>query len=171
MKSLNLILYLVVYSMVSYAQNDNISTQLISTASGYSQNTSSGNYYAWSIGEISTASVSNSTKILFVTQGQQQPFNASNDIDITVYNGITVDDNNNQNNVFTVKNIEKYPNNKLTVFNRWGEIVYQMTGYNNTWEGKDHNGSYLETGTYYYVLHPDHVGSSVVKGQLLIIRP
>jgi len=53
--------------------------------------------------------------------------------------------------------LETYPNNVLRIFNRWGNIVYQMKGYDNTWDGKNggkglHIGVDLPDGTYYYIL-------------------
>ncbi len=57
------------------------------------------------------------------------------------------------NEFFQIKNIENYPKNTLTVFNRWGELVYENNQYQNDW-----NGSYrlsnepLPSGTYYYTI-------------------
>ena len=167
MKSPLIILYFGICASVCQAQVPHTTTQLISTANG-SEKTASGTY-SWSIGEIATQTLQNKSKSTFITQGQQQPKIIV--YDIVVYNGITIGDNNSQNNVFTIKDIEKYPQNKLIVLNRWGEVVYQTEAYNNTWEGKDQNGSYLETGTYYYVFYPSTTTSKIAKGQMLIVRP
>jgi gliding motility-associated-like protein len=51
------------------------------------------------------------------------------------------------NDVFIVKNITVYPENTLSIFNRWGKKVYEKQGYKNDWDGGG-----LEDGTYYYVL-------------------
>ncbi len=63
-------------------------------------------------------------------------------------------------NEFLVINcIHNYPNNKLEVYNRWGNIVYEKRGYNNDWNGTSngrsvYNGSEdLPVGTYYYILN------------------
>ncbi|WP_108868130.1 gliding motility-associated C-terminal domain-containing protein [Aquimarina aquimarini] len=62
------------------------------------------------------------------------------------------------NDTFTIQGIAQFPNNELTIFNRWGVEVYHKKGYNNTWSGisegratiaKDEE---LPVGTYYYVL-------------------
>ena len=60
------------------------------------------------------------------------------------------------NDVFTIENIEYHPENTLTVFNRWGNLIYSKEGYNNTWQGTFDNGN-LPDGTYFYHLE--------VKGQ------
>ena len=60
--------------------------------------------------------------------------------------------------LFLISCIENYPNNKLEVYNRWGNIVYQAKGYSNTWDGTSNGrvtineAKELPVGTYYYVL-------------------
>jgi gliding motility-associated-like protein len=45
------------------------------------------------------------------------------------------------------KNLELYPNSALTIFNRWGRVVYESADYMNDWEGES-----LSEGSYYYIL-------------------
>ena len=40
--------------------------------------------------------------------------------------------------------------NELTIFNRWGNVVFQTTGYQNDWNGVNKNGNPLPEGTYFY---------------------
>lgn len=59
------------------------------------------------------------------------------------------------NDTFVIKNIDEYPINKLHVFNRWGEIVYQSEPYRNDWDGKMNIenqwfGNELPEGMYFY---------------------
>ncbi|QFZ53650.1 T9SS type B sorting domain-containing protein [Oceanihabitans sp. IOP_32] len=62
------------------------------------------------------------------------------------------------NDTFIINCIENYPNNTLEVYNRWGNLVYRKTGYNNDWDGTSNGRSVirasekLPVGTYYYVL-------------------
>jgi gliding motility-associated-like protein len=55
------------------------------------------------------------------------------------------------NDVFYIYNIWLYPNNKLTIYNRWGTLVYETDGYINDWDGT-RKGEKLPVATYYYVL-------------------
>ena len=57
------------------------------------------------------------------------------------------------NDFFQIRNIELYPNNKLTVYNRWGNRVYRKKGYtnNNPWTGR-YKSTLLTDGTFYYIL-------------------
>jgi gliding motility-associated-like protein len=70
------------------------------------------------------------------------------------------------NDLMIIQNIELYINNTVTVFNRWGNIVYQADGYNNAdivWNGKNtksNSQGYVPEGTYFYVLqYTDHDGN------------
>ena len=56
------------------------------------------------------------------------------------------------NETFVIKGISEYPNNKLMIFNRWGNIVLEQEKYDNTWTGYwDDNNTYLPDGTYFYI--------------------
>ncbi|QXP79699.1 gliding motility-associated C-terminal domain-containing protein [Winogradskyella sp. HaHa_3_26] len=76
---------------------------------------------------------------------------------LTIYNEFSPDGNG-VNDTFVIDCIERYPNNKLEVYNRWGNIVYSKKGYLNNWEGKSNGRTVinesndLPVGTYYYVL-------------------
>lgn len=60
------------------------------------------------------------------------------------------------NDVFFIENIENYPNNTFTVFNRWGNKVFESSPYTNTWDGRSQFGvvfgEILPESTYYYIL-------------------
>ena len=40
---------------------------------------------------------------------------------------------------------------QFTIFNRWGNIVFQTNDYQNDWNGKDKQGKELSEGVYSYV--------------------
>ena len=40
-----------------------------------------------------------------------------------------------------------YPENELFIFNRWGQLLYSVKNYDNSWDGSEY-----EEGTYFYVL-------------------
>jgi len=56
------------------------------------------------------------------------------------------------NDYFKVRNIEKYPNNDIQIFNRWGERVFSNKRYKNNWSG-DYRSVGLPDGTYFYFLN------------------
>lgn len=71
------------------------------------------------------------------------------------------------NDVWNVQNIEYYPDNKVTIYNRNGMIVFEQEAYNNSWNGT-FNGNQLPDGTYYYVLQFTD-GGDAIKGAVTII--
>ncbi|NVO01432.1 MAG: gliding motility-associated C-terminal domain-containing protein [Bacteroidetes bacterium] len=66
--------------------------------------------------------------------------------DLIVPNVITPN-NDAYNDNFVVKNLEFYPNSQLSIFNRWGKIIYETDNYQNNW-----NGDQLAEGVYFYIL-------------------
>jgi gliding motility-associated-like protein len=64
------------------------------------------------------------------------------------------------NDVYIIKGIELYPDNTITILNRWGNIIYKVDNYdnvNNVWNGKSSQGvrfggDDLPEGTYFYIL-------------------
>jgi gliding motility-associated-like protein len=77
-------------------------------------------------------------------------------VDIVSPNQVFTPNNDGQNDTFFINGIEFYPGNRLTVFNRWGNVVYERSGYLNEWDGysnvKKIGKTSLPVGTYYYVL-------------------
>jgi large repetitive protein len=76
---------------------------------------------------------------------------------IKIYNAFSPNGDD-ANEVFLIKNIEYYPNSTLSVFNRWGNVIYKTTGYKNDWKGTWDSGA-LPEGTYFYFLN-DGKGNS-----------
>lgn len=83
----------------------------------------------------------------------------------------------NINDYFEIKGIEMYPNNSITIINRWGKRVYEAKGYGlettpRFWNGKSNRGGGngdLPTGTYYYVLELGN-GEKPIAGSVYIDR-
>ena len=46
---------------------------------------------------------------------------------------------------------DNFPNNHIAIFNRWGDKVYEKTGYGNDWQGT-YKSKQLPGGTYFYIL-------------------
>ncbi len=67
-------------------------------------------------------------------------------------------------------NPEQYPDNELIIFNRWGDIVYQIKNYNNQWDGTNEMGQNLPEGTYYYILRLNISEGVIIRGDVTIIR-
>lgn len=70
--------------------------------------------------------------------------------EIIVHNAITPNGDG-VNDKWVIEGIQDYPTNTVQVFDKWGDMVYEKTGYNNDWEGKGKSGL-LPDGTYYYLI-------------------
>ena len=76
-----------------------------------------------------------------------------------------------KNDKLVLKGVENFKTNSLTIYNRWGDIVYNTKGYdnvNNYFDGTK-DGVLLPAGTYYYVLKVLDTGKEF-KSVLVIIR-
>lgn len=79
--------------------------------------------------------------------------------DVVIYQGVTPN-NDGLNDYFIIDNINLFPENNVTIYNRWGKKVYETSNYNsngNVFKGfSEHgnvkSGEMLPTGTYYYVV-------------------
>lgn len=75
------------------------------------------------------------------------------------------------NDTYIIDGIEKYADNHVYFFNRWGQLVWNAAKYDNVkvvWDGKDNNGVALTSGTYFYVI--EIKGRKVQKGWVEITR-
>ena len=77
-------------------------------------------------------------------------------VDDIIPNQIFTPNGDGQNDTYYVKNVEFYSSSRITIFNRWGNKVYQKTGYLNDWDGYSNMNKVgtkaLPVGTYYYVI-------------------
>ena len=138
--------------------------QKSSAEEGYTQLVSWGNYLQWEKAAPSTVSTGEfgddlsggmlNTKVQFssIQSFHNSAFTFSSELGgvnpFTFFNAFSPDGDN-KNDTWTINNIELYPDNKLTIYNRWGDEVYSVKGYSND---KAWDGGNLQPGTYYYVL-------------------
>ena len=55
------------------------------------------------------------------------------------------------NDFFRIPGIEGFPNSRLEIYNRWGNIIFQSNDYGGGWDGRINNEPVAD-GTYYYIL-------------------
>jgi gliding motility-associated-like protein len=73
-----------------------------------------------------------------------------------------------KNDAWTVKDIQLYPNNTVTIYDRAGRAVYSKKGYNNDWDGTL-KGAPLAQGTYFYIIDLGP-GYETLKGFITILK-
>lgn len=96
------------------------------------------------------------------------------DGDIVIYNLVTPNGDD-KNDYFVIDNINKFPNNTVEIFNRWGVKVYETKAYDsqgNVFRGYSegrvtvNKKEQLPTGTYFYIVsyeYKDARGSKMIK--------
>lgn len=90
------------------------------------------------------------------------------------FNNLITIDNNDLNKELLIQGIEQFPNNNIEVYNRYGNLVWSGINYNNvtnTFNGMANvsgvvsKGSYLPTGTYFFILsYPNDCEKTELKG-------
>ena len=99
---------------------------------------------------------------------------AKDTIRITVYNGVWIPgaftpNGDGTNDVWELPGIEAFPDAIVTVFNRWGEVIYSSEkGYKTPFDGRL-NGVALPSGTYIYTLKTV-TDRPVQRGSLVLVR-
>ncbi|WP_246000931.1 Ig-like domain-containing protein [Pontibacter diazotrophicus] len=99
---------------------------------------------------------------------------ATDEVTVTVIPAITVPNaftpnNDNVNEVWEIENHEEYPDMRVEVFNRWGNIIFSTSGgYNEPWDGS-YNGEALPVATYYYIIYLNS-SEKPISGNVTIIR-
>lgn len=142
----------ILWSPNQYLSNQNIYNPV-------SNPTSDITYYATVTDDFGCIS-SDSIKITIILVENTYP--------ITIYNTFTPN-NDGSNDFFHIENLEYYPINLLTIYNRDGHVVYQKNNYQNNWDGK-YYGKDLPAATYYYVLTIPNINNNTYKGDITIIR-
>lgn len=91
----------------------------------------------------------------------------SNNDPITFFNSFTPDGDG-INDRWEIKNIDLFPENDLTILNRWGSEVLKVKGYTN---GNAWDGLGINNGTYFYILKVNVNGESkLYKGFITLLR-
>ena len=77
----------------------------------------------------------------------------------------------NINDKWFIDGIESYPNSILFIYDRWGQEVFQTTGYSKSkaWDGSIKNRESAE-GVYFYILDLELDKGETYKGSITVIR-
>ena len=79
------------------------------------------------------------------------------------------------NDLFVIGGLEIYPDHNLTIFNRWGDLVYSSLNYQNDWDGSSQNSlnfinDKLPTGSYYYLFDTRDEYIGIISGYVFLQR-
>ena len=73
---------------------------------------------------------------------------------IIIHNVITPNGDG-SNDTWVIDCIENFPENKVLLFDRWGDQIREFEHYNNSqvvWDGANQQGKMVPDGTYYYLI-------------------
>ena len=82
------------------------------------------------------------------------------------------------NEFWEIDGIENYPNNDVQIYNRWGDLVFEIHNYNNTsnvFRGEANRkttigGGDLPEGTYFFKIHINEVNNLRTEGFVVLKR-
>ena len=78
--------------------------------------------------------------------------------------------NDSKNDFWVLGYYEKYPNVSVQIMNRWGNKVFESEKpYKDNWDGKNMNGEFLPTGTYFYIIDKGN-GEQVISGFVEFVK-
>lgn len=91
---------------------------------------------------------------------------------IKVYSGISAN-NDSKNDFFTIEDIDDFTNNRVSIYNRWGDQLAEIKGYDNNnpdkrWPNSDQLEK-LSASTYFYIIDLGN-GSKPIKGWVELIK-
>ena len=89
--------------------------------------------------------------------------------DKPIYDIITPNGDN-TNEKWIVDKIEEYPKNEVFIYNRWGQLVWNVKGYQNNWAGTNNDGQELPAAAYYYVIRLNDDKNTVWSGSITVVR-
>ncbi len=76
------------------------------------------------------------------------------------------------NDNFEIFCIDELADNRLVIFNKWGQRVFEQQNYTNNWTGRSSGGEELPEGAYYYILEYTDIDGNrqQVRGSITILR-
>ncbi len=89
---------------------------------------------------------------------------------INIFNALTPNGDG-TNDVFTIENINEFPKNTVTIYNRWGQQIAEIKNYDNVtkyWPAREDAAKLVST-TYFYIINLGD-GSNLIKGWVEILK-
>ena len=77
-----------------------------------------------------------------------------------------------KNDTWIIQNLDQFVNTKVSVYNRWGSLLFVTEDVNQHWNGGGNNNEMIPVGTYYYIIEFDGYDGMPqnITGPITIIR-
>ena len=145
----------------------------------YSPTVPASGFIQFTIRLIANEVGTNSTNVMVSTNINNFEFVAIGEVTsegdppLNIYNLITPNGDG-IHDYFKIGNAAYYTNNKVVIYNRWGDKIFETNGYDNSlnvFDGKSNVGKSrdMDTGNYYYVIETGN-GAKKLKGFLFLKR-
>lgn len=93
---------------------------------------------------------------------------SAQELPISIYSAFSPN-NDGINDYWVIPDIDKYPENIVRIYDRYGKLVYEKYSYNNDWDGRNRlTSKKLSPGTYFYRVYLAK-GLTELKGSLTIV--
>ena len=111
--------------------------------------------------------------LYILTAGANKCGTGSDSVSVKIYQGIFIPNTfspngDNLNDNWNIPALQAYPLHELTVYNRYGQIVFERKKTNLAWNGKFKNQQ-MPNGAYSYFINLKN-GMPVIKGSVLLLR-
>ena len=113
------------------------------------------------VASVNAGGIYTNTAVISGTEHDPNTENNTSSVTITKNNILNIPNGfspngDNINDLYVIPGIENFPDCEFSVYNRWGNVVYKTTGYQNNWDAIPNvrtagNGK-VQQGTYFYVL-------------------
>ena len=99
-------------------------------------------------------------------------FVITNETDCLATRLVITPDGDGRNETFVINCSGQYANNRLEIYNRFGQLVYEQTDYDDLWNGVTTRGSLVDDGAYFFVFEYDALSGAreQLKGHITVIR-
>ena len=122
------------------------------------------------------ASPANTTEYSLFAIDNTSNCTATDKVIVNVYSGLYIPtaftpNGDNKNDVWQIPGLAEFPDALVTVYNRWGEIVYQAKAYvTKPWDGKIKGAVVGSSTTFIYVVQLNDAAKQVFKGTITVIQ-
>lgn len=97
----------------------------------------------------------------------------SNDAGCLFIPNLITPDIDGKNDFWVINGLETYENAVVSIYNRWGNLIYKASPYQNDWDGKANQAGTIDgadervpTGTYFYLIELNNDENEIFKGYL-----
>jgi len=73
------------------------------------------------------------------------------------------------NDYWNIPELVDYPNCMVSIYTRYGNLVFQSRGYGKPWDGT-YKGTPVPVGTYYYIIDAGQQGQQLLSGFVAVLR-